>query len=120
MSSLEEPLSGLSIETQRRKVAFNEIRAQHLDDLTRAIRNVLTTDIAEETFSQIVDGLPLASIERDRYFGPLCSHHPLPHEHVDFCPGVQDQFKELRNEFDIGSLSFDSEVPMQCLTCIYT
>ena len=56
--SINEPSQKLSIET---------LTGQHRDILTRAVQNVMSTEIAQITYAQIVDGFPLSSVEKDNY-----------------------------------------------------
>ncbi|KAJ9642459.1 hypothetical protein H2199_004840 [Coniosporium tulheliwenetii] len=40
------------------KVYANDLGPEHLDKFTWALYNILSTDLAEHTFAQIIDGLP--------------------------------------------------------------
>ncbi|KAH6613689.1 hypothetical protein B0J18DRAFT_440694 [Chaetomium sp. MPI-SDFR-AT-0129] len=72
--------------------------------LTRAVANVLSTDLAKQTYAQIVDGYPLADVARDTYEGCLCSYeHPLYTDHKELCPGVQEETQVLCSELDVGT-----------------
>ncbi|KAK4139780.1 uncharacterized protein C8A04DRAFT_15559 [Dichotomopilus funicola] len=53
--------------------------------LTRAITNVLSTDLAKQTYTQIVDGLPLSDVARDTYLPPPYFRHPLFTDHNELC-----------------------------------
>ncbi|KAL1837763.1 hypothetical protein VTJ49DRAFT_3427 [Mycothermus thermophilus] len=72
--------------------------------LKRAIRNVLSSDAARETYAQIVDGLPLARVADDSYGRPECVLHPLHEEHKELCAGVADEADRLLTEIDIDEL----------------
>ena len=45
-----------------RKVSAASLEEQHRDIFVRAVSNVLSTEIAELTYAQIIDGLPLSSV----------------------------------------------------------
>lgn len=96
----------------------------HHDALIRAISNVLSTEIAEETYAQIIDGLPLASVVQDTANGGLPDDHPIHDAHLDFCPGVLEKTREFRREFDISSLKIGSAVseyprlPLGVVACL--
>ena len=77
----------------------------HRETVTRAVRNVLSTDIAQITYAQIIDGVPIASVSRDTYdFGTFPIDHHLHDKHEDLCPGVTETAKRLWAEFDLDSL----------------
>jgi hypothetical protein len=82
---------------------------QHRRILDRAIRNVLGTDLAMETYSQIIDGLPLSSVAFDIYGPGLASSHPIA-RHTSLCPGVMEIAREFLSESAVGKLDFDSKV----------
>ncbi len=83
---------------------------RHLLDL--AIRNVLSTERALETFAQIADGLPLSSVARDSYAhrGPYADH-PVIARHTSLCPGATEAALEFLSEFSLGrTMTFDKAV----------
>ncbi len=80
--------------------------------LGSAIRNVLNTERALETFAQIADGLPLSSVARDGYAGvsPYAQHAAIA-RHTSLCPGATDVAVEFLSEFSLGrTLTFDKAV----------
>ncbi|KAK3332357.1 hypothetical protein B0T19DRAFT_482650 [Cercophora scortea] len=82
----------------------------HLDAFIRATSNVLATKIAEETYAQIVDGLPLADVVRDTAnVGLVPSNHPIL-DHKALCPGVMDKLREIRQTMDLGSLQLEADL----------
>ena len=84
----------------------------HREIFTRAVRNVLSTNAAEETYAQVLDGLPLSEVERDRWSCySTCSLNPLHDNHKTLCPGVLERLRQLRDQVDVGQvLKFDSKV----------
>lgn len=96
----------------RRPLASIEttLTGQHLDIFVQAILNILDTSIARETYSQIIDGLPLASVAGDSASSRLPNDHPLYEEHVQLCPGVQEKVHEMSCNFHPTSLNLDAEV----------
>lgn len=82
----------------------------HHDVLIRAISNVLSTKIAEETFAQIIDGLPLASVVQDTSDGGLTDDHPIHDAHKELCPGVLEKTREFRRDVDLSLIKLDSTV----------
>ncbi|OAQ70266.1 hypothetical protein VFPPC_02766 [Pochonia chlamydosporia 170] len=75
------------------------LTGQHLDIFVQASLNILDTSIARETYSQIIDGLPLASVAGDSASSRLPNDHPLYEEHVQLCPGVKENVQEMSCNF---------------------
>ncbi|KAJ0337733.1 hypothetical protein COL922a_006430 [Colletotrichum nupharicola] len=84
--------------------------ADHRDTFTRALWNVLGTEVAEITFAQIVDGLPLAEVAQDSGNGSLPNEHPIHDLHRQLCPGVIEKTHEFRDKFDPGTIQIDSKL----------
>lgn len=84
----------------------------HRDLLDSAIRNVLSTKRALETFAQIADGLPLSSVARDSYArGAPYASHPAVARHTSLCPGATEAALGFLSEFSLGrTLTFDKAV----------
>lgn len=87
-----------------------DILDEHHDEiLRRAVQNVLSTDVAELVYGQILDGLPLADV----YNGviPWMKDHSvntLPH--TELCPGSLEKAREFRKEFSFSDLRFHLKV----------
>ncbi|KFZ24515.1 hypothetical protein V502_01001 [Pseudogymnoascus sp. VKM F-4520 (FW-2644)] len=87
------------------KTAIEDLTSQHRDIFTRAVANVLSSEIAQITYAQIADGLPLSSVEMDTYgYGALSGDHPLHTKHTSLCPGALEKAQELHAEFNPNSL----------------
>jgi hypothetical protein len=99
-----------SFNKQLEKMSIATLGDGHRDAFIRALTNVLSSQIAEITYGQIVDGLPLSSVARDVYSENLCSGHPLLDEHKELCPGVLNHLRRLGDGFDAGTLKIKSEV----------
>ncbi|KAF4856183.1 hypothetical protein CGCSCA4_v000797 [Colletotrichum siamense] len=82
----------------------------HRDAFTRALWNVLATEIAEITFAQIIDGLPLSEVAQDSGNGSLPNGHPIHDLHQQLCPGVIQKTHEFRDKFDPGAIQIDSKL----------
>lgn len=100
-----------STDEQTQKLSIEILTGQHRDVFTRAVENVLSTEIAQITYAQIADGLPLSSIEKDTYaFGALTYDHPLHTNHTDLCPEALEKTRQLYAEFDPNTLCIDHKV----------
>lgn len=82
----------------------------HRDILERAIRNVLSTELAMFTFAQIVDGLPTADVAWDRRYPGIFGDHIIDEVHEELCPGALEKARELHDGFDVSALMFDPKV----------
>ena len=90
-------------------VSVELLAPEHYHTLVQAIRNVLSTEVAELTMAQLVDGLPLASSGWDARGTLLIRDHPLT-RHETLCDGALEQTKGFRDAFDPAILRFDSHV----------
>ncbi|KAK4097276.1 hypothetical protein N658DRAFT_434334 [Parathielavia hyrcaniae] len=78
----------------------------HRDLLDLAVRNVLATERALETFAQIADGLPLCSVARDSRVSYEYCHEVA--RHTSLCPGATEAALGFLSDFDLGrTLTFD-------------
>lgn len=81
----------------------------------RAIRNMLDTEIAETTFAQIIDGLPLKNVA---HATAGLSWELTLNNHEDLCPGslgtlavFRKGFEPLKMSLDLGPLRRYQETP---------
>ncbi|KAI1260379.1 hypothetical protein F5Y18DRAFT_432327 [Xylariaceae sp. FL1019] len=100
------------IETSIRKLTVDALDPAHFAGFTRALENVLSSEAAQSTYGQIVDGLPITSVESDTSGGMgVGTEHPLHDEdnpHDKLCPGVIKRLSELREKLNIANLEFSS------------
>jgi hypothetical protein len=100
-----------STDEQSQKLSIDILTGQHRDIFTRAVENVLSTEIAQITYAQIADGLPLSSVEKDTYaFGALTYDHPLHMNHIDLCPAALEKTRQLYADFNPHTLCMDRKV----------
>ncbi|KAI8667602.1 hypothetical protein NCS56_00897300 [Fusarium sp. Ph1] len=60
------------------RVPFGHIRSErHRNALDRAIKNVLSTELAQFTYAQIMDGLPTSDACFDRRYPGVFGEHPI-------------------------------------------
>lgn len=78
-------------------------------EFTTALRNVLSTDIAEFTLSQILDGLPVAEVAQENLGTCTWEGHPV-FEHKELCDGVLDRFIDIREHLNVGVVNFEAGV----------
>lgn len=75
----------------------------HRGSLDRALMRILHTRLAEDTYAEILDGLPMAGTFM-RFCGNVEAHPSLNHK--DLCPGVREKAREFRAGFEITTLHF--------------
>lgn len=82
---------------------------EHRNMLERAVRNVLSTEVAELVYAQILDGLPTEKSLRDG--SDYVKDHPVHSlHHTEICPGYIDKAREFMNQFDLSQLQVDFKV----------
>lgn len=91
-------------------ISPENLDCEHLSVFIRALSNVLSTALAEETYAQIVDGLPT----RDSYsefgtFYPAEGEHPA-YNHRRLCDGALDAARCFLSRLDPLTLRFDPRV----------
>ncbi|KAK4464402.1 hypothetical protein QBC42DRAFT_263327 [Cladorrhinum samala] len=86
------------------RVPFTDNGSDHYKIFCRALKNVLSTDLALETYAQIIDGLPTADIAYDRRSPGLFGDHPIE-DHEELCPGALERARAFREEFDMSVLT---------------
>ncbi|KAF4420136.1 hypothetical protein FACUT_11301 [Fusarium acutatum] len=91
------------------RVPFNIITSElHQQSLDRGIRNVLSTEQAQFTYAQIIDGLPTADVACDRRLPDIMGEHIID-DHETLCPGALEQAQDYYKKWDPSSLNFDPE-----------
>ncbi|KAF4467096.1 hypothetical protein FALBO_6032 [Fusarium albosuccineum] len=86
------------------------IETKNCDVFRRAVSNVLSSPIAEITYAQTIDGLPLSDVTLDTHDATPCPGHPLLDERIELSPGVLEKARQLYSSFDATVLKFDSGV----------
>lgn len=104
----------LWVTTPRPDSIDNSTVADVLDDrhqavFQRAMTNVLATDLAELTFAQLVDGLPLWEVAINMSRHSHTNEEPVC-KHTELCPGAMDQARALRQTFDPLIMEIRSDV----------
>lgn len=83
--------------------------ADHLAAYVRAVTNVLYTELAEATFAQLVDGLPLWEVVYALDHYGLEEDEPV-FKHRQLCPGILEKTRAFRAAFDPGALDIRADV----------
>ncbi|KAK0739909.1 hypothetical protein B0T21DRAFT_150439 [Apiosordaria backusii] len=110
----DETLKSLTEQMERRarleyaaRIPFPEAlkSANHYKLFIRAMKNVLSTELAQFTYAQIIDGLPIEDVAWDRRIPAVYGNHPIEH-HPDLCPGALERAREYKDQIDFSILSF--------------
>ncbi|KAK3896884.1 hypothetical protein C8A05DRAFT_48276 [Staphylotrichum tortipilum] len=91
------------------QLSLAELDGEHARLLSRAISRVLSTEIAETTYAQIIDGLPTTPVAYDRR-SPPSNKHPLARAHRQLCPGMLKKARAFRDDFCPDTLTFGLKV----------
>lgn len=75
----------------------------HRQSLERALMRVLHTGRAEDTYAEILDGMPTTKAYRECTYS--WKGHPSVN-HPELCPGIREQIRDFRANFDITTLQF--------------
>ncbi|KAF5670125.1 hypothetical protein FCIRC_9033 [Fusarium circinatum] len=84
---------------------LKDLGIEHLSPFERALRRILETDIAEQTYAEVFDGLPLSASYLSFQF-PQDGHPALEHE--ELLEGSRERVCEFRSSLDISSLLFET------------
>lgn len=96
-------------------VTVSALDVEHREVLSRAIRNVLETDLATETYAQIIDGLPLMHAAQETQSTHwMMRDHPI-YQHISLCPGVAEATEKFKSDFDVNTLRFNPRVSFTSL-----
>lgn len=98
-----------STDVKFRKTNIDILGQHHHDAVASAISNILSTEIAETTYAQIVDCLPLPETLKDVYGELILPDHPI-HQHTQLKKDTLDTVRRFRGEFDPDILQFDIPV----------
>lgn len=94
-----------------RKASISILDEPHRNSVALAISRVLSTEIAEATYAQIVHGLPLLEVLKDVYGDLICPDHPIYQtQHTQLKDSALDTARRFRDKFDPNTLQFDVPV----------
>ncbi|KAG4278931.1 hypothetical protein FPRO04_06252 [Fusarium proliferatum] len=93
-----------------RQLAMHTLDEPHQDTVRSAIARILDTDVAEITYAQIIDGLPLGEVAFESRGGMPHDDHPINHCHDKLCDGILNRTREFHRTFDPAVLQFDSRL----------
>ncbi|KAF5002015.1 hypothetical protein FDECE_10757 [Fusarium decemcellulare] len=78
----------------------------HKEVFLRALSNLLSTDLAEHTYAEILDGLPTKDSLRESYL--YLEGHPVYElNHSEICEGSLEKAREFRASLNPSSLRFE-------------
>ncbi|KAK4244154.1 hypothetical protein C7999DRAFT_17550 [Corynascus novoguineensis] len=94
---------------QRPQVSMEVLGLDHHHLQTRALRNILSTELAEITYAQLFDGFPTLDTAYSKRAYWMYDGHPL-HDHPKLCEGSLERARVFRDNFNPAVLLFDSLV----------
>ncbi|KAF4998914.1 hypothetical protein FGRMN_2845 [Fusarium graminum] len=109
LNSFVEKLRGIAHDAYVNRVPFHAITSErHRNVLDKAIRIVLSTEIATFTYAQIIDGVPIADVAWDRRLPGIMGEHIID-DHETLCPGALEKAEQYYESWDPSILKFDPE-----------
>lgn len=89
---------------------LSDLDEAHFEPLARGITNVFSTKIAQDTFAELVDGVPLRKSHQEAHGRPLIDAltHPA-RQHTALCPGTLERMEEFKAKFVIQDLELDAK-----------
>ncbi|KAH7131324.1 hypothetical protein EDB81DRAFT_906450 [Dactylonectria macrodidyma] len=99
-----------NFDDQSSNVSIQQLSGMHREILTQAVVNVLSTPIAEVTFGQIIDGLPISDVAVDIHLGTLCDGHPLLDERYELSSEVISKAQELCSTVDATKIRMNPKL----------
>lgn len=96
-------------------MSLTSLDAEHQASFKHAMANLLSTPIAEFTYAQIVDGMPISNIYKEDH--GFCEGFPVLN-HEDLCPGIMNKTRAFRSQFDIDSIEFKPKVRQHIISNI--
>lgn len=110
MDVMVQRLREVALYAHLHRITLENLETDYLNVFHRALLRVLDSEIAIETFAQIVDGLPIADVAWDkRHPGIFGDDHPIE-AHASLCPGVRDKTSAYLERYDMRSLVFDPKL----------
>ncbi|KAJ0117023.1 hypothetical protein J7T55_003439 [Diaporthe amygdali] len=82
-----------------KSVVATSLDGAHQVVFKRAMTNILATELAELTFAQLIDGLPLWDVAMDQSRKTHTKEEPV-YNHKQLCDGAMEKMLELREQFD--------------------
>ncbi|KAM0270845.1 hypothetical protein ACHAQH_009309 [Verticillium albo-atrum] len=91
----------MNLKTAADVASPNILDAPYRQSLQRALTRILHTQLAEDAYAEILDGMPMAATYRD--FSFTWQTHPSQ-THTELCPGSREKARDFRASFDIATL----------------
>ncbi|KAM3451882.1 hypothetical protein NHJ6243_009486 [Beauveria neobassiana] len=84
---------------------LDDLDEEHRNSFIKALLRILHTEVAELTYSEILDGIPTSASYFDFYYQQ--EGHPAI-SHTELCPDVLDRTRQLRDQINPRTLHFSS------------
>ncbi|KAI5460560.1 hypothetical protein BGZ63DRAFT_414748 [Mariannaea sp. PMI_226] len=102
------------------RVPFQNIHSEHHRHiLDRAIKNILSTELAQFTYAQIIHGLPTGEVSWDRRYPGVFGEHPIDSEHEELCPGAIEKAREYYEHWNSEILLFIQKYAISALLTFF-
>lgn len=101
------PSSGAVSSLNTARMSLQDLDSEHGTPLRLALNNLLSTPVAEFTYAQIVDGMPVSDVYAEDHW--FLEDWPVM-QHEELCPGALEKTRAFRSEFDYLSLRLEAKV----------
>lgn len=88
------------------KISLEHLGAEHLHPFRRALSNILSTPVAESTYAQIIDGMPLSDVYKHNHW--YLKNFPVENHNV-LCADSLEKAIAFRSNFDSTLLQFEAK-----------
>lgn len=92
------------------RITLENLTTDHLNIFHRAVLRVHGSELAIDTFAQIVNGLPIADVAWDKRHPSIFGDDHPNEAHASLCPGVKDKTSAYLEQYDLHSLVFDPKL----------
>lgn len=91
------------------KISLEHLDAEHLQPFRQALSNALSTPVAESTYAQIIDGMPLSAVYEHNHW--YLKNFPVE-SHDVLCAGSLEKAISFRSNFDFSLLQFEAKASL--------
>ncbi|KAK5662340.1 hypothetical protein OQA88_8249 [Cercophora sp. LCS_1] len=92
---------------QHQLSGIDALDAEHSNALRTALSRILSAEVTELAFAELLDGLPATASFREFHGNYQGSSHPaFLLNHTELCPGVIERVRSARDKLDLATLNF--------------
>lgn len=112
LDGIKDKMRKAALYAHNHRISIENLSPDHHQILLNAIQRTISTEDAQFTFAQIIDGLPTEDVSGDSRSPGIFGFHPIE-EHVDLCLGCMEAAREFCDSWRPSDLRFDSHVRLR-------